>query len=101
MRFSDKQQLKPITGVEIAEGILVVAPDQFGLSGAVIRQFTPDDQRDLTAQLREVIETYPRPEKTHDSHVRLGIELGIDWESEIPETDAQSIRAKQRARGHR
>lgn len=94
-----KALLKPITGVEIIDGILVVEPDQFGLSGAVLRQFAADDRGDLATELRLIVQSYPRPAKTHDTHVRLGIQLGIEWESEIPETDAQSIRARQRARG--
>jgi hypothetical protein len=32
---------------------------------------------------------------------QLGIQLGLDWESAIPETDQQSIRAKERARAGR
>jgi len=98
---ADKKLLKPITGVEIGEGILVVEPDQFGLSGAVLKQFAPADRGDLQVALPQIVASYPRPSKSHNSHVRLGIQLGIEWESEIPETDPQSIRAKQRARGNR
>jgi len=98
---TDKALLKPLTGVEIATGILVVQPDEFGLSGAVLRQFASADQDELTDALREIVQSYPRPAKTHDTHVRLGIELGIEWESEIPETDPQSIRARRQARGDR
>jgi len=97
----DKKLLKPVTGVEVDRGILIVEPDQFGLSGKVLKQYAADDHRGLAAALLQVVQSYPRSVKTHNSHVRLGIQLGLDWESKIPETDAQSIRARQRARGDR
>lgn len=89
----------PMTGIDVQDGVLVVEPDQFGFSGAVRKQFTTDDLGDLATELQPFVKTYPQPTTTHDSHVRLGIGVGIEWESEIPETDAQAIRARKRARG--
>jgi hypothetical protein len=98
----DQQELKKISGVDSDDGIFVVEPDQFGLSGKVLAHSSIAVNRDkLKTLLDEVIATFPRANKDHHSHVRLGIQLGIDWESLIPETDPRSIRAKQRARGGR
>lgn len=98
----DKQELEKISGVKSEGGIFVVEPDQFGLSGKVIAHLSIAVNRDkLQTQLDEVVATFPRTRKDHRSHVRQGIQLGIDWESLIPETDPRSLRAKQRARGGR
>ena len=92
-------ELKPVTGVQAGRVILVVEPGQFGLSGKVVAQFAADEgEQDIESELRAVLKEFPRHGKDHDAHIRLGIGLGIDWQSEIPETDPQSIRAKQRAR---
>lgn len=96
----DEKELKPVTGIQDGEGILVVEPGQFGLSGKVLAQFGAGTSRaKMESKLQEVIANFPRKQKDHNSHVRLGIQLGIDWESKIPETDPQSLRAKERARG--
>ena len=96
----DAKELKPVTGIRDDEGIYVVEPGQFGLSGKVLAQFDASATRDkMHSQLQQVIAGFPRNHKDHDSHVRLGIQLGIDWESQIPETDPQSVRARERARG--
>jgi hypothetical protein len=81
--------------------ILVVAPGQFGLSGKVLAQFDADsDTEAMKTKIADVLEKFERIEKSHGSHVQLGIELGIDWESAIPETDAEAVRARKRARGN-
>jgi len=98
----DKKELKPVTGVEDGKQILLVEPGQFGLSGQVLAQFTANEHAEsIRSEMRKVIANFPRKHKDHGSHVRLGIQLGIEWESQIPETDPMSLRAKQRARGGR
>lgn len=102
----DAKELKPVIGirkgVDAKAGIYVVAPDPFGLTGKLLASFPPDVSSDeLRLKLNEVVVEFPREEKSHQNHVRLGIQLGIDWESEIPETDPQSLQAKERARGGR
>ena len=97
---SDAKELKPIVGVKQKQGILVIQPDRFGLSGKVLAQFPPGvDPEKIQSTLTTAIEKFPRIQKDHNSHVRVGIRLGVDWESAIPETDPMSVQAKQRARG--
>lgn len=98
------KELKPLTelpaAAEEVSGILVVEPGQFGLSGKVLAHFGSKASADeMTTKLQQVIQELPRLRKDHGTHVRLGIELGVDWESEIPVTDQQSVRARERARG--
>ena len=97
----DGTELKPVTGAK-GSGNLVVDPGPFGLSGKVLARFGADASREkMTAALQHVVANFPRTDKDHSSHVRLGLQLGIDWESVIPETDPMSLRAKERVRGHR
>jgi hypothetical protein len=104
-KVTDADSLKPITGIagdlKNLNAILVVAPGQFGLSGKVLAQFDADsDTEAMKTKIADVLEKFERIEKSHGSHVQLGIELGIDWESAIPETDAEAVRARKRARGN-
>ena len=96
----DAKQLKPLTGEVSGEGILLVEPDQFGLSGKVLKRLSLDaDRQTIESSMNDVVTTFPRDHKDHNSHVRLGIQLGIDWKSQIPESDPMSVRARQRVRG--
>jgi hypothetical protein len=102
----DPVELKPISGIKwtkdsvAGNAILIVEPDQFGLSGKVLTQLDDDASEEaVKTKLVEAIENFPRKVQDHEAHVRLGLELGIDWQSKIPETDPESLRAKERARG--
>ena len=53
----------------------------------------------IVQQMKKIAATYPRKNKSRKEHVGLGIALGIDWETEIPSTDEQANRAKERIRG--
>lgn len=103
-KTTDAKELLVLTGVEgeadKLNSILVIEPGQFGLSGKVLSQLdqTVSDE-DLKSSLVESIKNCKRIEKSHNSHVNLGIKLGIDWESEIPESDPESAAAKKRIRG--
>ncbi|MCA9144079.1 MAG: hypothetical protein H6823_16335 [Planctomycetaceae bacterium] len=95
-------ELKPIPGVKATEGILVVEPGAYGLSGEILRELTGNIESDQTAtELAQAVKTFTRVAPEYTSHIQLGIQLGFDWESAIPETDEQSIRAKERARAGR
>ena len=78
--------------------ILVVQPGQFGLMGTIKARAKYGDA-DLVQVLARVAKANRPATKDHRSHTQHGIQLGLDWQSEIPETDVQSIRARQRARG--
>ncbi|MBP88997.1 MAG: hypothetical protein CMJ64_20170, partial [Planctomycetaceae bacterium] len=49
----------------------------------------------------QVVTNFSRKPANTSAHIALGIQLGIEWKREIPETDQQSLRAKERARGGR
>lgn len=93
------QHLRAIPDV-VREGILFVEPGQYGLSGKLIGSVESLEADGRGARvLRDAIASFSRKPANPNSHIRLGIQLGLDWESEIPETDLQSLRAKERSRG--
>lgn len=95
-------ELKPIPGVKATEGILVVEPGAYGLSGEILRELPGNIEPDQAAtELIQTVSAFSRVAPEYTSHIQLGIQLGFDWESAIPETDEQSIRAKKRARAGR
>jgi len=103
-KTTNVEDLSILTGVEAGDGklnsILVVEPGQFGLSGKVLAQLDADvSEDDLKSALVDAVKNCVRIQKDEHAHVRLGIKLGVDWESEIPETDNESVAAKKRMRG--
>jgi hypothetical protein len=104
-KTSDPGELEVLTGVEgdatKLNSILIIEPGQFGLSGKVLSQLDSTvASEDLKSSLVTAIKDCKRIAKGHNSHVNLGIKLGIDWQSEIPETDPESVAAKKRKRGN-
>lgn len=100
----DPKQLKPLTGIEGSpeelNAILIVQPDPFGLSGKVLAQFnSTNNAKEMKSDLMQIIHNFERIKKDHKSHVQLGIRMGIEWESAIPESDPESVAARKRARG--
>jgi hypothetical protein len=105
-KATSSKDLSTLTGIkgdtEKLESILIVEPGQFGLSGKVLDQLDSSvEKHKLQSVLVDAIANCQRVQKDHNSHVQLGIQLGVDWESEIPETDAQALNARKRARGQK
>jgi len=101
---TDPKELKPLIGIEGSpndlNGILVVQPGEYGLSGKVIKQFDATTESDqLKSDLLQIAQNFERPEKHRRTHVSQGIQIGIDWKSAIPETDAEALAARKRHRG--
>ena len=99
---TDPKELKPIEGVEITSGYLVVEPGEFGLDGTVVAQIpqsstaeTIKDALDLSLALHE------RMEKDTFSHLEAGKRLGVEWRTAIPVTDPHSPGKSGRRRGPR
>jgi hypothetical protein len=95
----EKTELNSIDGNQRAEGILVVDPGPFGLSGKTLLDLPPDaGWLQIEQGLRQIL-SRPRPEPMDPrSHISLGMRMGIQWRSAIPVTDPQSLRAKAQAR---
>ncbi|MEM9413562.1 MAG: hypothetical protein AAGA30_20810, partial [Planctomycetota bacterium] len=101
-RSSESADLKPLAVNDTKPGIYLVHPGDFGLYGNSLQRVdSASSLEDLSRAMDVAIRKMPRVQKDHDSHVRTGIRLGIEWESAIPETDPQAVRARQHARGNR
>ena len=91
--------LKPLAGAKDSSAILLVEPDAFGLSGKVVAQLDASaTEANIEATLNKAIKNFKPYSKSHRQHLQLGHQLGIEWETAIPETDVDSIRARERQR---
>lgn len=93
--------LRSIPKATYETGILFVEPDQFGVVGTTKASFVSlPTKTQLLRTMRQIVAEHPRKNKNHRNHTQLGIQLGMDWQTQIPVTDRQSIQAKKRARGN-
>ncbi len=89
--------LQPLAGAKDSSAILLVEPDTFGLSGKVVAQLDASaTEAHIEAALVKAIKDFQPYSKSHRQHLQLGHQLGIEWETAIPETDVDSIRARER-----
>ena len=106
-RTGDKSELKPITKGVFTPSILVVQPGVFGLTAEILHKIPLDQvasvskSEPLPLAFHKVCQSFQPQFMDYRSHINLGINLDIDWKTEIPVTDLQSIQAKQRSRGQR
>ena len=100
-KTTNQKDLEAISGEKIKNGILVVEPGQFGMSGKVIASFKPDF--DVATSQVKLVDLYKNYEvlKEYRSHIRMGITMGIEWETETPVTDLESNMATERSRGRK
>lgn len=96
---SSETELKPIHGAQFEPGLILVEPGQFGMSGKLVSQFEANDDIEVVGnQLADSAKEF-KVLKEYRQHIRAGLNLGIEWESETPVTDRESNRATERARG--
>ena len=102
---SKQSQLKPITKSVFTPSILIVQPGVFGLTAEILQRVSSDQLRTDSAtqttsqKLTKICQNFEPQVMDYRTHINLGINLDIDWKTEIPVTDRQSIQAKQRSRG--
>ena len=95
---------KPVLGIEgnpeELNGMFIVEPGKFGLTGDVLVQLDADaSNEEIEAALSNAITSMERPYRHHRTHVKQGIELGVEWETQTPITDpeaAEGIRRRHR-----
>ena len=92
--FDAFENLEPLTGTGI------ILPGQFGITGKIMAQFESDADPDVIEnKLQEITKEFLSNALDHRTHVNLGIDMDVDWQSEIPSTDDEANAAKRRARG--
>lgn len=96
-----KATLKEIKGLPSGDGVFVVRPGKFGVTGTVVAK-APASVSDtkLVALLTKADREYEPVAKAQSSpaHVRQGRRAGIDWKTEIPVTDPGAVKARGRGR---
>ena len=102
---TSKSDLKPITKSIFEPSVLLVQPGVFGLTAEILHTLplaqiqAESKATPIQAAFQAVVADFQPQFMDYRSHIDLGINLDIDWKTEIPVTDRQSIQAKQRSRG--
>jgi len=92
---TERKDLKPLAGAGDSSAILIVEPGTYGVSGKVIGQLDAGASADEIQQaLAKALKEFTPQVKSHKAHIQTGYNLGIEWETIVPESDAQSVRAK-------
>lgn len=85
---TDAKELETVKGVTKKAGFFVIEPDAYGLEGKVLAEIDAKATgKDLEKALLKANEKHVTPEKDPDAHIREGRRLGVEWETEIPDTD--------------
>ncbi len=107
----DPGELAAVKSYRGQRGLFLIAPDAYGLEGEVVSQWTgtagsrtaaagaaepATSANSIAGELLEKAEAWQQASKSHNQHVRHGRQNRIEWESEIPVTDAEALRAQGR-----
>lgn len=99
---TDKSALAPIADTEMEHGIWIVEPGPFGMSGQVVERFGASATAfDVKRGMLRSMKSRKPTTKDYQAHIRIGSEMGLDWETQVPVTDQQSLQAKERYRARR
>ncbi|MBA62338.1 MAG: hypothetical protein CMJ76_08220 [Planctomycetaceae bacterium] len=94
---SSKEDLKAMVNASGKAGVYIVEPDEYGVSGKIVRHLAPDNVKEsLKRELSQALANFQPFQKNHQQHIRDGYLFGIEWETLIPESDPMSVQAKQR-----
>jgi len=94
---SDKSELATVAKFKGETGFLIVKPGDYGVDGELVKVIDANaDADELQSALVNYANGTGRVDKNHRSHVRDGLEKGMNWETAIPVTDPGSIGAMKR-----
>lgn len=84
-----------IDGLTASDGVVVIAPDSFGMSGKVVAQLPADaTPLAISKALTAALGSHAKVVRTQREHRNLGIELGAYWVPKLPVTDKQEENAR-------
>ena len=90
---NEANDLEAIDGAKLATGILVIAPDKYGLKGKLLNKIDANaSAKKVEAQLLDTVKSFQRQAKTHGNHVRMGRRNIDTWETEVPVSKRQRRR---------
>ena len=84
---SDLAELKTIAGAARNDGVLIVAPDAYGVKGTLLAQAAGTDPAGLRKALAQGLAKYKPKSKDSRHHIREGRQSGVHWKTEIEVTD--------------
>jgi len=103
-KIDDLKDIQDAEGktIQITAGILAIQPGTYGIDGTVLEAIKLDlDAKELGGKLISIAKAFEFKGKNHSQHVRSGNRQGIQWETEVPVTDPDSIRAMERNQANR
>jgi hypothetical protein len=77
----DAKELSSIAGVTIKNGFIVVQPDTYGLKGKVLAEGNDE------SVLKKGLSAFKAEAKDPRQHIEEGHRRGVNWKTEIPDTD--------------
>lgn len=84
-----------LDGLKAADGVVIVAPDTFGMSGKVVAQLPADATSEVIRKaLTAALASHAKAAKSQREHRNQGIELGAYWVPKLPVTDKQEENAR-------
>ncbi len=94
---TDFDELEIVKGYQGKTGFAVIQPGQYGVDGELIKMLPFEiDSGDLKSAMINLVDGTKKVVKSHRDHVRKGNSTGQRWETEIPVTDPNSVRAMER-----
>ncbi len=97
-----RSDLKVVENYDSTTGLFVITPGQFGLTGKASRKLDADlSTEQLKTELLAFAKSFTKSSKDRRIHVSNGYKNGFEWETEIPVTDEQSNRAKERMKNRK
>ena len=84
-----------IGGLKAADGVVVIAPDTFGMSGKVVAQLPADATPEEIAKAMTAAQaSYTKTKLGQGAHRSQGIAAGAFWVPKLPVTDKQEENAR-------
>jgi hypothetical protein len=92
---SPPDQLKAVEGAADREGLFVIQPDRYGLKGRTLAWVGLDAKPEALAEtLRRGARQFQSLDEPFGEHIQEGKKAGVFWETRIPVTDPQELRAR-------
>ena len=84
-----------LDGLKAVDGVVIIAPDTFGMSGKVIAQLPADATPETVAKaMTAALASHAKAAKNQRDHRNQGIELGAYWVPKLSVTDKQEENAR-------
>lgn len=94
VKVSKEEKLDAIKGADAGAALLVVAPGAYGLDGTVLSQAR--DAAGFRDALESALKKFEPIEKDPGRHIQEGRRAGVEWKTEIPDSDPGPVKGPKR-----